>query len=311
MKKLTLLLVFLVAFFSCNQQEIAKQSDDFIPINNAKAKIATDDKYTRGIYVDDFVNIVGTEEEDYLLKWCQVNNFNRVNLYNINSMTTNNQLVDLEQFIYKAKNYYNISVSIITSELTSISNATSYYNSNLYATKMDAVTTEYEFWNSGYNFNAFLNLSSQVNNLNLISLNTVKKEAYIGQIQDNLNLYSQNQVALNLVKRFNKILLVNYVNNAQNYNSTFQNKLQLLANSAASLNTTIKIEVLFNVNTSSSDPNIYNYFDVNAQNHNFVDAYINFMTGYNLAVFPNKNRIDITGYHVYRYSNAKLARPLF
>ena len=72
---------------------------------------------------------------------------------------------------------------------------------------------------------------------------------------------------------------------------------------------TAQVVILFIVNTSSGDPNIFNYFDVSSGNHEFMDAYNNFMTGYEAATIDHKDHLDIIGYQIYRYSNAKLARP--
>ena len=125
-------------------------------------------------------------------------------------------LPQLNHFIDVARNQFDISVSIIVSGSISATNATNYFTNNTYPNKMDAVTTEYEFWNSGFNFNSFTNLTNQVNNLNVISLNTVQKEVYLGKILDNNNAYTTTQIANHLVLNYDRILLVNYVNNAQN-----------------------------------------------------------------------------------------------
>lgn len=266
----------------------------------------------RSIYVNNFSTILGnTALEDALLNWCQTHLYNRLNLYNIStiigSTATANQL---NAFIFKAKSApYYMKVSFIASSASAVNN---FYNNYylIYPNKPDAITTEYEFWNSPNNFTSFMGIGNNMTTVyNSTTSPQVQREIYVSQFVDNGGAYLPNQIAEYIVNNHDRVYLVNYVTNAYNYGTTLQNKLQLLANAGATLNKTVRVVILFNVNTASSDPNIYNYFSTSGMNNPFYAAYNNVLTGYNAASFPNKSFLLLQGYSIYRHSNAVLARP--
>lgn len=131
----------------------------------------------------------------------------------------------------------------------------------------------------------------------------------------------------NILNNYNRLYLSYYQNTSCcAITSTMLNRLNVIANAAAALTKTVSIEVIYNVNYPSSAPpntyDIYNYFATTSitastylpppGNQPFSQAYTNFVTAFNaltLAQLPNKANLRIIGFNIFRYSEAKLARP--
>ena len=114
-------------------------------------------------------------------------------------------------------------------------------------------------------------------------------------------------IAKQIINNSDEVFLVNYYANAYNFNTGgMQGKLQELANEAANIHLSSNVVILFNVNQASSDPNIFGY----CEDNEFGEAFDNFMIGYDAASIANKDMLNVIGYQFFKYSEAKIARPL-
>ncbi len=277
----------------------------------------------RGIYINDFLNdgILGNQvKEDSLLNWVSINGFNHLYLYNTHQILQQNNLkTQFSNFIQKAKNQVKpVKVTAVTGGLASINNLKTYIDDTY--EEPYATVSEIEFWNTGGSFDYFLDWLAVVNDI-LVNPPVVQKNAYlekhfyIGKIKDKAGVYDSLEVAKKLVLEHNRIFLTNYHTDAfEMSTSTSSNairaKLQLLADAAAIVNKDVHIVILFNVRSDSPAPNIFSYFDENGQNHKFNHAYESFKTDFDAAIFNHKDKLKLEGYGIYRYSDAKVARPL-
>lgn len=134
---------------------------------------------------------------------------------------------------------------------------------------------------------------------------SVEREGYVSQYSDAAGITGSTTIIQSLISNCDNIVQVNYSKNAYNLSGTLTNKLQAIANEANGLGTVANITILFNVNTASSDPNIYSYFSTSGSNNNFVDAYNNLMNDYTNSAITNKASLNIHGYAIYRYSDAR------
>jgi hypothetical protein len=307
-KFLVLYGLLIIGFTMC------KKDSNCVKEQERQAPSAPSDERTGGpdaaLYVNDFSTILGnTNKEDSLLNWCLAQGFTQINLYNIGTIlgsgTTKTQL---DNFVGKAHGVtYGIAVGFIAAGSTTANNIDTYCTN--YTNKPDYIVSEYEFWNGA---NSFATFSSLVSAMTTVYNNTspaVGRGLYVSQFVDAAAVSGTATIVQSLINNSETIFLVNYSNNAYNLSGTLTNKLQAIANEANGLSKVADIVILFNVNTGSSDPNIYNYFSTSGSNHPFVDAYNNLINDYNNSAITNKASLNIKGYAIYRYSNARLARP--
>jgi hypothetical protein len=301
--------VLILSFFAlgCENQ----LDEEFYQERTSSPPVLTRMPSHRGVYVNNFSAILGdVAKEDSLLNWCQANLFGRINLYNINTLVgSSTTATQLSTFIGRAKaSPYFLKVSFVASSATAVNNFYTYYLT--YPNKPDAITTEYEFWNSPNSFSTFMGIGSNMNTVySSTTTPQVQREMYVSQFNDNAGVYTTTQIAQYIVNNCDRVFLVNYVTNAYNFSGSLQTKLQTLADAGAALNKVVKVVILFNVNTASSDPNIYNYFSTTGLNNPFQNAFNNVLTGYNSSSITNKTYLQLVGYQIYRYSDARLARP--
>lgn len=303
--KTTFLSLFTCAallFVGCNKSNPTPNKQPEVPVSTKTTPEAS-------IYVNDFATILGnTASEDSLLDWSIAQGFTQINLYNIGtilgSTTTKNQL---NSFVGKAHGSpYYLSVGFIAAGSTTAGNIDTYCQN--YANIPDAIISEYEFWNTGFSFSGFIPLQTGMNNVHSTTA-SVDRITYVSKFTDKAGVYHTDSICRSLINNNETIFLVNYSTNAYNLSATLTGKLQQLANNAQALGKVADIVILFNVNTSSSDPNIYNYFSTTGLNHPFADAFTNLMSGYASSAITNKAHLNIKGYSIYRYSNAASARP--
>jgi hypothetical protein len=280
-----------------------------------------------GLYVSRFDSILGdTAKENPLLRWAKKEGFNALYLYSISGIITNSaSRALLNTFVGKAKAapfYFTISF-VAASSGTANNYYNLYYINASYPNKFDAINSEFEFWNcSGAtsaptNFVSFLPL---LNAMNTINTNTtapkVTRNIYVGDFVDSSPCknepgpstpYTSAAILTELINKHDKILIANYHTNAGTVISPLLvTKLNALSAQANAMGRTANVEILYNVNTNSSSPNISAYCAANP----FVIAYNNFITNYNASVsITNKANLRIVGYSYYRYTEAKLARP--
>ncbi|MFC4634488.1 hypothetical protein ACFO3O_11255 [Dokdonia ponticola] len=70
------------------------------------------------------------------------------------------------------------------------------------------------------------------------------------------------------------------------------------------------IVILFNVYQMSPSPEIWDYFTTTGMDHEFEDAFTEWSAEYNTSTdITNKEYLKIKGFGIYRYSDAKNARP--
>ncbi len=313
--KIIFILFLLSQFFACRKHELIPQNtssnelDDNI-INNYSLKVQT--AAFRGVYIDGFSTQIGNiVKEDSILNWCLKNNLNEISLYSINTiLNMSNGSILLNSFINKAKNApYYINVSFVAASLsTTTKEYTNYYLSQ--PNKFSAITTEYEFWNTGNSFTTFSGQLQYMNSINSSTSGAIKRQIYLSKFVDASGIITQDStIAEQIVSSSDRIFLVNYSNNAYNLSSTTLNKIKIIANASHKLNKVTEIIILFNLNQNSVDPNIFSYFSINGSNHLFIDAYSKFKNDYNSANFTNKSFIKLNGFQLYNYTWAKNARP--
>lgn len=326
MKHLLTTLLILVLFNSCQENE----NTDIIPQANTKNFInpstPSSNSIHKGIYINNFLHdgILGNEtKENELLNWCYTQGFNNIYLYNIGAILSGNSKQFLNPFVEKAHNYLGgINVTFVSAGFgTSFTNIENYHDDYINLPK--GIVSEIEFWNGGKDYNShYLPWINKLNSLKLdIPSNAstprnpnVIKRFYIGKIKNSGQAPSL-AIAKELVTHHDEIFLANYHSNAYNLSNSssqnsIKNKLRLLALAGKELNKTVNIVILFNVNQSSSAPQIWNYFSVNHGNHTFEDAYTNFLSDFTATQdIANKQYLNLKGYGIYRYSDAKSARP--
>lgn len=329
-----------LAFFllSCNANEDINQLEE-ITANKADEKtlqspelqgrwydnVEENVKY-RGIYINNFENdILGNfVEETKLLMWCSRNNFKEITLYTVSSILNSAvQKEKLTAFVIQAHLIYGIKVSFSAASKEAIIKIKNYQlEVNSPFARADGIFTEYEFWNpnaSGVSYDYFQNNMLEVLDdvAPTISKN-FKSNLYVSDFNDASGTYSDNDVLENIVeflqrkRNKHRLVLVNYRANAQNFptdvNSNYYQRIQELANIAAERKIRIKIIMLYMVRNDVT-PSLYNYVADSGLGNNFEDAFISFKEGFKNSNIQNKRFLNLFGYQIYRYSDAKLAKP--
>lgn len=268
-----------------------------------------------GLYVNSFDTILGDPaEEDTLLAWSKRQGFNVLTLYGVRDILLNNQDAALAAFCTKARSAaYGLDVAFVGASATTLNSETSYYQSRSLAVERQGyMITEYEFWNSPNSFSNFSPMLAALTNARQVSTSPlINRQVYVSRYRDAANLATPDTTIARLIlDQTEFIVQVNYTANAYNWSATLQSRLQTIANAAFNKGINARVTILFNVNYGSSDPNIYSYFDVNALNHPFVDAYNSIRTSFNANLtLVHKSNVLLSGYQIYRYTEARQARP--
>lgn len=243
----------------------------------------------RGVYVDHSELIIGTPQEDELLQWCAKNDINELSLYGASAMCQNKvKSATLQKFIDKCKNV-NINVSAIASNMEQVD--------FLYrrALSFSGITTEYEFWNNGNSYAAFKSL------LEHIKWSKWPTNAYFSQFKDAAGIVTDEATIAQRVVSADRVFLVNYIHNSYNLSDTILKKLKTLALAAFKTNKVVDIVILFNANTGSTDPSIYEWL----KDHSMAEAFSTFKAQYDAAVISHKSSLNLVGFQVYKYSSLK------
>ncbi|HHB78356.1 MAG TPA: hypothetical protein ENK85_03900 [Saprospiraceae bacterium] len=312
MKKIGLLIVLALILNGCKKRKIINISE-IVPTH-------------RGVYVNDFVNdvILGdVAKEDSLIDWTQRNGLNHLYLYNTHQILVTDTTLrpKLSTFIAKCKNLsHPIKVTLVSGGHSSAEAMAPYYDMRY--TDPDGMVSEIEFWNGSGSFDNFLSWTSILSDIRMTLYPNMlhprdpdlQRRYYVGKIKDAAGVYDSMQVAKHLVLAHDQIFLANYHNNAYELsNSSTPNgiraRLQLLANAAYSENKKAHLVILFNVRQDSPAPNIFSYFDVNDGNHTFLQAFESFKSDFNNFAMDHKDMIVLDGFGIYRYSDARVARP--
>lgn len=76
------------------------------------------------------------------------------------------------------------------------------------------------------------------------------------------------------------------------------------------LNKEVNVVILFNVYQSSPSPEIWDYFATTGMNNEFENAFVEWSADYDASTdITNKSYLNIKGFGIYRYTDAKLSRP--
>ena len=313
MKKGIYFLVFAIAivflYGSCskndNLQNCARNNSNATKDN--LERITTNPQY-RGLYVDNFDNILGdTAQENSLLRWCKKNKIKIISLYDLNTVLQNSSHnTQLAAFILKAKTQYFIKqVTAIRGLGTQFNQTLTIYNNTRTDTteRFNVFNLENEWWNNGAScdFSCWKNyLSDMVAAAHSVTPPLLAEE-YIGWFQ---NPTGQEQLQADTLVYYSDRILVHDYQNAPHL-SYMQSRLSYLGIAAKAQGKVINVIVIF-----SAEPNFMgNYFDVNGQNHSFDDAYAEIVSQHNSTTFNGKKGIKIIGYQIFDYSYAKAVRP--
>jgi hypothetical protein len=333
MMKFKLLFIACTALLlsACSKEEFFSQDEANSSESTALIGIPVSKGPRAGLYVSRFDSILGdTAKENPLLRWAKKEGFNSLYLYGVSGIITSSaSRALLNTFVGKAKAapfYFTISF-VAASDATANNYYNLYYTSIAYPNKFNAINTEYEYWNCDVvnqnTFYNFLPLLNAVHNINQTTTTPkVGRNIYVSNFTDANGfcykppglspvVYSSTGILTELISKNDKLLLTNYHTNAgTTISPILVTKLNDLSAQANAMGTIVNVEILYNVRTASSSPNIYNYFSTTGLNNSFVTAFNNFITNYNAStVITNKLNLRIVGYSTYRYQEAKLARP--
>lgn len=322
------LLLITVTLFSCSPLDQNIDEQIFETSNNQLfSRDYDEDEFInhRGIYVNNFENdILGTGEELNLLHWCDQNSFNEVTLYNIGSILDDQyKTLQLTNFVAKA-HAFDIRVSFVASSEETINKIEDYQNQVYYPyLQADGIATEYEFWNPnavGVSYDYYhKNMLKPLKRLDNTADYDLKQQLYISTFDDAAGVYPSEKVLKKVLQHLKKgdgndqIFLVNYRTNAQNFptdsNSKHYQRIQEIANVAKKKNMEVNIVVLF-MTREDTTPSLFNYFSDLGLANNFEDAFISYRDGFYNSDIAHKEYINLDGYQIYRYSDAKVAKPL-
>ncbi|CAL2092816.1 hypothetical protein [Tenacibaculum sp. 190524A02b] len=279
----------------------------------------------RGIYVDGFRdNILGnTLEENNLIDWARFHHFNELTLYNVNAVLDNSVNTQLLADFVKRAHERKLTISFTASNEEAIRKITDYQKNTPLASISDGIFTEYEFWNpnqAGVSYTYYQkNILKTLRNVRLKKPNKWKQNLYIYDFVDAGGKYKYNKILnkitrhLKFKKQNNRIVLVNYRINAQNFpadpKSNYYNRIQDLASIAKKKKFVLNVILLFMVRQDVT-PSMFPYFADNLENNYFENAFLNYKTQYENSTIKNKKHLNLIGYQLYRYSDARTAKPL-
>ncbi len=131
----------------------------------------------------------------------------------------------------------------------------------------------------------------------------------------------------NIINNYSRIYLAYYQSSSCcSITATMLGRLNTIANAAAAQSKTVSLEIIYNskYDTDPTSYDLYNYFATSTTqnssssytttpiNQTFASAYSNFVTLYSALTpvqLPNKANLRLVGYHIFRYTEAKQARP--
>lgn len=281
----------------------------------------------RGVYINDFYTggILGNSVlEDDLLAWVDENDFTDIYLYNIGAALGDELDDDLRAFVDKAHNQdpY-VKVSFVSAGFGDSFTEIEGYHDGRKDSRPDGIVSEIEFWNGSMNFtDDYAPWIDKVNELKFTPppgestpLNAgVTRQFYIGKIKDP-GMPPSLTIAKELVTHHDEIFLTNYHSDAWQLSSSTEenaiiNKLNLLAQAGQELNKSVNVVILFNVYQMSPSPEIWDYFATTGMDHEFEDAFVEWASEFDASTdVTNKAFLNLKGFGIYRYSDAKDARP--
>ncbi len=323
--------LLLISLGSCKKEPVEHQVGKETKVKkHPKTKKILIDAEHRGIYVNDFeAAILGDlSEEDYLLDWCQYHEFTNITLYNISSILNDAGQTDLlKEFVFRARNDYDLEVTFVAVSKSALQKIKLYCQSNSFMVHPDGVATEYEFWNSPYNYSYYKQMLKKIDDMNQY-FGPWENHLYLFKFHDAGGVYADEQVLSKTVQHIKVIgtedadvFFTYYKPNAEFFpptSSTYYKRLAKLAKKARHKNVVLNVVVLYNVNYESGSANLFEYFDeddatddgVVGEDHEFEEAFINFKDGFDASSIEYKDHINLKGYQIYRYTQAREARGM-
>lgn len=280
----------------------------------------------RGVYINDFYTggILGnTTLEDDLLAWVDENDFTDIYLYNIGAALDDELDNELRAFVDKAHNQdpY-VRVTFVSAGFGDSFTEIEEYHDGRKDSRPDGIVSEIEFWNGTKNYlDDYAPWINKVNDLKFtpppggsVPLNPgITRQFYIGKIKDP-GMPPSLFIAKELVMNHDEIFLTNYHTDAWHLSTSTEenaivNKLNLLAQAGMELNQEVNIVILFNVNQMST-PIIWDYFATSGMDNEFENAFLEWSAEYDASTaITNKEFLNLKGFGIYRYSDARTARP--
>lgn len=285
--------VVLAVFQSCN-------------VRDTVTLVTTDPNLLhKGLYVDRFQDILGdTAKENKLLRYVKLHDFNELSLYGLWEITNKpDKYPSLAKFIAKAKTEYGISKISATHSTTKAFDECEVYNAGRInpMEKFDVFSIENEWWQTNPECNYACNqrLIGHIKNLKTKNNDSFDTEIYIGWLDSQNNDYEEAKF---LVNNLDKIAVHCY-DNTPNFGYT-KERLLLLAKAAKELNKKPEILIIF----SAEQEFMFKYFSKTHQNKGFLMAYTEFINDLKIANNSFLLDLNITGYKIFAYSDATLAR---
>ncbi len=274
---------------------------------------------TRGLYVDRFDLILGSQEDELkLFEYAIAFNFNSFTLYSFSKINLDNEIntVNLKSFISRAKTKYNIeNIGIVSENVNRLRDQIHKYNLDPGTSideKIDIYNLEFEFWSEINTANyycekylapvglacnpegalVFVKNSLQQMNVMAQEIPGVEVEIYLGWIDENESQQIANLIDRALVAVYKKeeedgtINLYNYL--------TQRNRLKWL-----SVNNNINIVPIFATHDENYTDNILNWL---ISGGSISDAWNNYYTSYLSDTEPWTDNINIEGYQWFKYS---------
>ena len=277
----------------------------------------------RGVYINNFMSdgLLGNElKEDSLIDWCIHQEFNNMYLYNIGSILSSGMQAELDSFVHKVNNQ-SIDVTFVSAGFgTSFDNIVDYHKN--YSHIPQGIVSEIEFWNASMHYDEdYAPWLARLDSLKFTTLSgydmplntALKRRFYIGKIK-NPGEPPSDSIAEDLLVHHDEIFLTNYHSNGYHLSTSssensIRNKLSVLATAAKRRKQEVDVVILFNVRQDSPAPNIWNYFSQDGEDHDFRAGfelwYHDFL---NATDIDHKEYINVKGYGVYRWTDAKVAR---
>lgn len=259
----------------------------------------------KGLYVDRFQDILGdTAKENKLLRYVKSHDFNELSLYGLWEITNKpSKYSSLARFISKARTNYGVTKISATHSTTKAFNECEAYNMgrNNESEKFDVFSIENEWWqtNPECNYVCNQNLVLHVKELKIQNKDNFDTEIYIGWLDTQNNDYEEAKF---LVDNLDKIAVHCY-DDTPNFAYT-KERLLLLAKAAKELDKKPEILIIF----SAEQEFMFKFFSKTHQNNNFITAFDDFITDLKKSNSSILLDLNFTGYKIFTYSEAVLAR---
>jgi hypothetical protein len=306
MKTKTLLpLLLIMAFFACKRLELipAVSENKNLKIDKFSAAVpTTSSTLYRGLYLDSTSYILGdTVKENKVLNWCAANQIKTITYYDIKRSLEVGKSGQLANFLKRARTDYGIKENaVVVASYYRIQHMIDTFNNNKVDTlkRFNWVHFELEWWNGESTFSNYISELSTIKAWGLTQTPKIRTENYIGWFTDPSG--QDSLMASSLIQNSDRIHVHDYYPSPSwNY---IQNRVDYLGRAAHALGKQVPIIPIFNADVAVTGT----YFQTNS----FDSAYETVINGYSASTIPKKSNVDIIGYQLFSYSEARDARPL-